>query len=480
MMSKSSMKSARCIGRSCSSAARRSASVSARIISRITVMRSASKNMCSLRQRPRPSTRNSRAMRASAGVSALARTPRSRAASAQSRSSEKAPPSSGGIMAGAPAITSPRVPSTVISAPSRRMRPSGVISARAAVSMRSSLAPTTQGRPRPRAITAAWLDMPPRTVSTPRAACMPRMSSGLVSRRTRIVASSWAAAAWAASAVKTTWPVAAPGLAARPLAKTSRGAAGSICGWRCSIRLRGSMRSRASLRVMAPAWTRSTAMRTAARPVRRTGTASRIDDLAVFHREFKLIARRRARGRAASAAASSAASAARPSSSSGRTSWAPRRAPLPWACGRKSPARPGAPVRLLTGCMWPEPQTPGPRPSASRWITRPSPAASGAPLAWRRMRAEAPAQARAMARAAASSCAAGSCGQGSPVSSSKNAIISATCAGRSPGWRRTAGVEVLRVEAVDGVGEGGDEAAVEAEGGGGADALGEERRRSGR
>ena len=67
MISKSSRKSARCIGSSWSSAACRSASVSARIISRITVMRAASKNMCSVRQSPRPSTRNSRAMRASAG-----------------------------------------------------------------------------------------------------------------------------------------------------------------------------------------------------------------------------------------------------------------------------------------------------------------------------------------------------------------------------------------------------------------------------
>ena len=114
MISKSSMKSARCMGRSCSSAARRSASVSARIISRITVIRSAGKNMCSLRQRPMPSALNSRAMRASAGVSALARTPRSRTASAQSSSSEKAPPSSGGIICGAPTMTSPRVPSRVI------------------------------------------------------------------------------------------------------------------------------------------------------------------------------------------------------------------------------------------------------------------------------------------------------------------------------------------------------------------------------
>ena len=38
----------------------------------------------------------------------------------------------------------------------------------------------------PRATTAAWLVMPPRAVTMPSAACMPWMSSGLVSSRTRI------------------------------------------------------------------------------------------------------------------------------------------------------------------------------------------------------------------------------------------------------------------------------------------------------
>ena len=46
--------------------------------------------------------------------------------------------------------------------------------------------PTTQGLPMPRATTAAWLVMPPRAVRMPSAACMPWMSSGLVSTRTRI------------------------------------------------------------------------------------------------------------------------------------------------------------------------------------------------------------------------------------------------------------------------------------------------------
>ena len=55
----------RCIGSSLASARRRPASSRATIISRIAPMRSPSKNMCSVRQRPMPSAPNPRAMRAS-------------------------------------------------------------------------------------------------------------------------------------------------------------------------------------------------------------------------------------------------------------------------------------------------------------------------------------------------------------------------------------------------------------------------------
>ncbi len=54
-------------------------------------MRSASKNMCSVRQRPMPSAPNERAWRASRGVSALARTLRRRIPSAQPMSVAKCP-----------------------------------------------------------------------------------------------------------------------------------------------------------------------------------------------------------------------------------------------------------------------------------------------------------------------------------------------------------------------------------------------------
>jgi hypothetical protein len=82
----------------------------------------------------------------------------------------------------------------------------------------------------PRATTAAWLVMPPRAVTMPRAACMPWMSSGEVSSRTRMTASpSWLSRS-ASSASKTILPVAAPGLAGSPAATTLRTAFGSSVG----------------------------------------------------------------------------------------------------------------------------------------------------------------------------------------------------------------------------------------------------------
>ena len=69
----------------------------------------------------------------------------------------------------------------------------------------------------PRATTAAWEVMPPRTVRMPWEAAMPSMSSGEVSRRTRTTFSPRSAHSLASSAVKTTWPQAAPGEAARPV-----------------------------------------------------------------------------------------------------------------------------------------------------------------------------------------------------------------------------------------------------------------------
>ena len=76
MARKIPMKSSRWNGRSLLTAARRATVPSeAMIISRTIEIRSAAKNMCSVRTRPMPSAPNSRARRASSGVSALARTP---------------------------------------------------------------------------------------------------------------------------------------------------------------------------------------------------------------------------------------------------------------------------------------------------------------------------------------------------------------------------------------------------------------------
>src|SRR5438034_333533 len=91
------MKSLRWNGRSFFTAAWRAAESVAMIISRTIGIRSAAKNMCSVRTRPMPSAPNSRAFFASSGVSAFARTPSVRARSAQPRNSLTSSESCGGI-----------------------------------------------------------------------------------------------------------------------------------------------------------------------------------------------------------------------------------------------------------------------------------------------------------------------------------------------------------------------------------------------
>ena len=217
-------------------------------------MRSSSKNMCSVRQSPMPSAPKPRAVRASSGVSALARTLSRRTPSAHVMSWAKSPDSSGSIILTAPASTSPLPPSMVTTSPALKVRPRAV-SEPARSSMWISPAPETQGRPMPRATTAAWLVMPPRQVTTPRAACIPWMSSGEVSSRTRITASPSSASRSASSAAKTILPVAAPGEAGRPLAITSRTAPGSMVGCRSWSSEEGSTRATASFCDISPSAT---------------------------------------------------------------------------------------------------------------------------------------------------------------------------------------------------------------------------------
>ena len=221
MISNSPTKSWRCIGWILASAARLLFSSSARIIWRTATIRSPSKNMCSVRQSPMPSAPNLRAWAASAGVSALARMPKVRNSSAHSISSAKSPLSSGCTVGTTPSMISPVLPSKVMNSPAFTTTPR-TESVPALPSMRTSPAPATQGLPMPRATTAAWLVMPPVEVRMPSAACMPWMSSGLVSRRTRITFSPARACFSASSAENTALPDAAPGEAGRPLAITLR------------------------------------------------------------------------------------------------------------------------------------------------------------------------------------------------------------------------------------------------------------------
>ena len=146
MMVNSSTKSWRCIGSSSASAARRSASVSATIIRRTATIRSLSKNMCSVRHRPMPSAPNLTAVRASVGVSALARTFIRRMSSAQAISLAKSPDSSGWMVGTSPRMISPVAPSMVMMSPAFSIT-SRTLIAPVCLSIRTSAAPETQGRP---------------------------------------------------------------------------------------------------------------------------------------------------------------------------------------------------------------------------------------------------------------------------------------------------------------------------------------------
>ena len=226
----SSLKSSRCMGRSRASAASRSSFVPARIISCMMGMRSSAKNMCWVRHSPIPSAPKSRATRASRGVSALARTFSRRTASPHDRTIAEGGRSSWERISGTfPRITSPVAPFSVISSPSRRSRPPAM---KRFVASSTSIDshPVTHVFPIWRATTAAWEVIPPFAVRIPRAASIPWMSSGLVSRRTRITSRPAMARSTALSAEKTIAPVAAPGEAGSPVAITSTAASGSTTG----------------------------------------------------------------------------------------------------------------------------------------------------------------------------------------------------------------------------------------------------------
>ena len=227
------------------------------------------RNMCSVRVRPMPSAPSSSDRRASAGLSALARTPRRRTSSAQPRTVARSPVVPGRSRVTAPSMTSPVPPSMETTSPSCSTRSvPATLTCLAAASMCSASTPQTQGLPMPRAMTAAWLVLPPWLVRMPSAAVMPARSSGVVSQRTRTQACPASAAATASAAEKTTAPTAAPGLALRPRAMTLRSAPLAICGCMSWSSWAGLMRSSASSRVMRPSRSRSTAILRAAAAVR--------------------------------------------------------------------------------------------------------------------------------------------------------------------------------------------------------------------
>ena len=216
-----------------------------------------------------PSAPNSRAFSESAGLSALVRIFSLRALSAQPISVAKSPVIVGAIVSTLPIITSPVVPLIVRKSPAFTTVPA-MVTVPAASSIFTASQPTTHGLPQPRATTAAWLAFPPVLVRMPFARCIPATSSGLVSLRTSMIGSfgCLAACSTAASADRITFPLAPPGLAAMPWATGFTLLLGSSCGWRRWLRLSGATRFTAVVSSITPSLTISTAMRTAAVPVR--------------------------------------------------------------------------------------------------------------------------------------------------------------------------------------------------------------------
>ncbi len=125
--------------------------------------------------------------------------------------------------------------------------------------------PATQQVPIPRATTAACEVMPPRAVSIPLALCIPSISSGDVSVRTKITFFPALAFSKATGAEKTISPTAAPGEAGNPevIGSALAKAFWSNCLCNKLFNSIGSIRSKASSLVINFSLTKSTATRTA-------------------------------------------------------------------------------------------------------------------------------------------------------------------------------------------------------------------------
>ena len=193
-------------------------SSSAMIIARIFGWRSSAMNMCSVRHRPMPSAPSSRALRASSGVSALARTPSRRISSAHSstllevlvdRGLDQRHVVERDARPWCRRSRSGRPRADVVPPTRDRPRARGRSPARSA--------PTTAGRPMPRATSAACEALPPSEVRMPLAAWKPATSSASVNGRTRITSRpSLRGLRRPPAAVNTISPLAAPGEALTP------------------------------------------------------------------------------------------------------------------------------------------------------------------------------------------------------------------------------------------------------------------------
>ena len=175
-----------------------------------------------------------------------------------------------GLVATWPTFTSPVSPSNDTQSPSFTVVPPTENCLSFSLTT-SAPAPTTDGFPIWRPTTAACEVMPPVAVSTPSATSMPWMSSGTVSLRTSSTFLPCCAHSTAWSAVKTTWPEAAPGEAGRPLVSSRQLLPlGRVEHRREQLRQRGrfDQQQRVSSARRSFSFTKSVAMTTDAYPVR--------------------------------------------------------------------------------------------------------------------------------------------------------------------------------------------------------------------
>ena len=264
----------------------------ARIISRTARMRSGSKNMCSVRQRPMPSAPNWRAILASCrrvGVGAHAQ--RAAAGRPSSSARAKVPPSSGVTvghraehhLAGR-AVEGDRV---------ARAHHVAVDAHLAAPRSRcaASPQPATQHLPMPRATTAAWEVMPPRAVRMPCGGvhAVDVLGRGLDAHQDRPSRPPWRAPR-PRRRVNTTFADGGAGRGRQPLGDhRARGARGRASGAAAGRAEPGSTRRTASSREISLSFAMSTAIFTAARAVRLPVRVCSIQSLPLLDGELDVL-----------------------------------------------------------------------------------------------------------------------------------------------------------------------------------------------